>query len=65
MIAGGLAIRDAVAEDCTRDGSLRTAAVANLGASFSAPPIGGQSPWLDDPSKRPATLERTGEVVGR
>lgn len=66
MIAGGLAIRDAIAEACTRDGSLCTEAIGYLGARFTAPSTGpAATPWLDDPMKRPAKPERTGEVVGR
>lgn len=40
MIAGGLAIRDAVVEACTRDGSLCTDAIATVGARFTAPSSG-------------------------
>jgi hypothetical protein len=64
MIAGGLAVRDAVADACTREGSLCAEAISAVGARFSAP-SSGTTPWLDDPARRPAKPERTGEVVGR
>ncbi|MEW5961983.1 MAG: hypothetical protein AB1749_00325 [Pseudomonadota bacterium] len=64
MIAGGLAVRDAVAEACTRQGSLCAEAISSLGARFT-PSSAGTTPWLDDPAKRPTKPERTGEVVGR